>query len=291
MAVVAMTACDPQTDDDHSLGTPDTISGDQITFSHSPTSSASENVLTFTNTMDTKTPYSFIWDFGNGSTSKDKSVEASYPFAGDYTVVLTVYTADGSTNTKSEVIHIENDDYSLLTTPMYTALTGGIESTTGKTWVFDRTNNGHFGVGPTDADSPSWWSCPAEGKAECSLYNQEFTFKLSAATGLTLTWTNQGKIYTNEPGRAALAALGYTNSSVPPAGDFDVVYTPKTSYSFMLNETAKTLTLGDNAFFGHYIGVSSYTIVTLSDEELYVKATSAFETGSVWWYRFVPSNK
>ena len=69
----------------------------------------------------------------------------------------------------------------LLDTPMYNALTGGAANLGGKTWVFDQYHDGHFGVGPAkgggDYDgTPKWWSCPANGKLESSLYTQEFTF-------------------------------------------------------------------------------------------------------------------
>ncbi|WP_165023890.1 PKD domain-containing protein [Dysgonomonas sp. ZJ279] len=284
ITVFAMTACDPQEGDNHSLGTPDTVTAGQVSFSYAA-SPTNDNIITFTNTSDTKVPYSFLWDLGNGVTSKDKAITGEYPFAGDYTVTLTLYTADGSATVNSQVIHIDKNDYSLLNTPMYIALTGGLENTNGKTWVFDRTQNGHFGVGPIDSDTPSWWSCEAEGKANCSLYNQEFTFTLS---GVILKWTNGGKIYTNEPGRAALAALGYTKSSVPPAGDFDVEYAPKESYTFSLSESTKTLTLSSGVFFGHYTGSSKYTILSLTEDELYLKVNSTVESGSAWWYRFVP---
>lgn len=285
MAVLMVTACDPQTGDSHSLGTPDSVNADQVKFTYATVES--DNVLQFSVNPDIDVPYSVLWDLGNGSTSKERKPSSEYPFAGDYTVKLTVYTADGSATERTEVVKIAKDDFSLLETPKYVALTGGMDAEGGKTWVLDRSVDGHFGVGPASSDSPSWWSCPAEGKADCSLYNQEFNFSLSRQ-GLILKWTNQGKIYTNEGGRAALAALGFKNSSVPPAGDFDVEYTPKASYTFLMNEKAATLTLGDGAFVGHYAGSTTYTILNLTDTELYLKVNSAVEVGNAWWYRFVP---
>lgn len=287
LTMLAFVACDPQDGDDHSLGAPDTVTADQVSFSYTK-DPKSDNVLNLKIADGINVPYSVLWDLGNEETSKDKAVTAEYPFAGTYKISLTVYTADGTAIVKEQEVTFDKDDYTLLQTPKYTSLTGGLDFEGGKTWVFDRTVEGHFGIGPADGDKPGWWSCPPEGKAECSLYNQQFNFSLSKTGGLKLIWTNEGKVYTNEPGRAALAKEGYTKSSVPPAGDFDVEYTPKDSYTFKMSEKAGILTLNGGAFFGHYTGNSTYSIVNLTDDELYLKVVSAVEPGNGWWYRFVP---
>jgi hypothetical protein len=62
---------------------------------------------------------------GSGAGGKEKVIVGKFPFAGDYTVSLTIYTADGSAVTKSQVIKIANNDYSLINTPAYVNLTGG----------------------------------------------------------------------------------------------------------------------------------------------------------------------
>ena len=120
------------------------------------------------------------------------------------------------------------------------------------------------------------------------MYSQEFTF---TQVGVKLNWKNNGNVYTNESGRVSLAAQGFTNSVVPGAGDFDVAYIPKAAYTFALDETAKKITLNDGAFFGHYTGTSTYDIVTLNENELYVKCNSTVESGNSWWYRFIPKEK
>lgn len=289
LCIFAMTACE----EEYSLGTVGTISSDQVVFSATP-SSQTPNRIVFANTSDTKgVIYSTLWDLGNGATGRGETITGEYPYAGDYTVTLTLYAPDGSASSKSQVITVAEDDFSLLDRPDYNNLTGGADNADGKTWVLQQYVAGHFGVGPVNADdgdntSPSWWSCPVEGKLESSLYQNEFNFKMD---GLTLTWTNNGKIYTNEAGKNALAALGYPNSSVPGAGDFDVEYTPNASYTFSLNETDGTITLSDGAFFGHYAGASTYTIVTLTEDELYIRCDSKTETTLRWWYRFVPKEK
>ncbi len=280
ITLLGMVACSPQDSTDYKLGPMPTA--DQLDFTISP-SGSTPNVMTLTNTS--RVAGVAVWDMGNGSTAKGESVTAEYPFSGEYVITMSLYTTGGSVSI-SKTIAVADNDETLLDTPFYNALTGGLANTAGKTWVFDRENDGHFGVGPDDGTSPSWWSCEANGKATSSLYTQEFTFILE---GVQMLWKNNGYVYTNENGLSGLAEMGYPNSKHPEGdSDYDVEMKPTGPYTFMINESAKTITLSNNAFFGHYAGVSTYEIVTLTDTELYIKCVSTAEPGNAWWYRFVP---
>lgn len=282
MSVFIFASCNPQDNTDYELGSEPTT--DELNFTVTP-SAETPNVLILNNTSSRAGVA--VWDLGNFSKDKGPEVKGLYPFKGEYTISMTLYTTGGSTKI-SKTITIADDDFDLLDTKMYRDLTGGFDDADGKTWVFDSTVDGHFGVGPASDTKPSWWSCPAGGKAGCSLYKQEFTFSMSKTTGLKLVWKNEGKIYTNGVGKDDLAKKGYPNASEPPAGDWDVEYTPAPSYTFTMNEAAMSLILGDGAFFGHYTGNPSYTILDLNEEVLYLKVVSGVEPGNGWWYRFVP---
>lgn len=277
LSLILMTACNSQ--DQYALGALPTP--DQLSFTATPTA-AKVNIIAFANTSKVKGLA--VWDLGDGTKAKGDTLRSSYPLKGSYTVTMTLYTSGGATSI-TKTVTIANDDMSLLNTPGYNALTGGLDSINGKTWVFDQYNNGHFGVGPFDANSPSWWSCPASGKDGSSLYTQEFTF---TQIGTKLVWKNNGSVYTNQAGVTALAGLGYTTAVASPAGDFDVAYVPKASYKFSMNEAAQTLSISDGGFFGHYAGTSDYQIVQLTNDVMYLKCVSKVEPGNGWWYRFVP---
>lgn len=279
VSALLMVACNT---DQYGLGTLPT--SDQLSITATPTAKA--NILKIVNSSTVKGIA--VWDLGNGTKTKGDTVMGTYPLKGSYTISMTLYTSGGATSV-TKTISIANDDMSLLNTPMYTALTGGLDSINGKTWVFDQYNAGHFGVGPFDAATPIWWQCPADGKDGSSLYSQKFTFK---QIGTSLIWTNDGRVYTNQAGVTKLATLGYTDAVANAAvGDFDVTYAPKSSYTYTLNEAAMTLTLSDGAFMGHYAGTSTYQILVLNDNEMYLKCVSTVEPGNGWWYRFVPVAK
>lgn len=272
-------ACEPYEDDDQKLGKAPTEA--DLDFSVTP-SANNDNILVFTNTS--KIPGMAVWNFGNGSKGSGNDATSEYPFSGTYSIELTLSTSGGALTISKDVV-IPEDDLSLLEHPLYSALTGGAGNLEGKTWVFDQYHTGHFGVGPFDAATPSWWAAGPNDKLECSLYTNEFTFK---QVGVEMKWVNNGSVYSNGAGKDALAALGYTNAVVPPAGDFDIAYTPASSYTFSLNTTDQTITLSDGAFFGHYAGTSTYQILSYSDTEMFLKCVSTVEPGNGWWYRLIP---
>ena len=284
VAVAAgLLACAPLDRDDYQLGAP--VSESSLSFTSAP-SAASPNIIVLKNTSSVKGVA--LWDLGNGSTAKGDEVSVSYPFKGEYTVSMSLYTTGGSA-TISQVVSISADDYGLLDTPGFNALTGGANAVNGKTWVFARYTKGHFGVGDVNAapevNGPAWWQCDPNGKDGCSFYENEYTF---IQKGTKLIWTNQGNIYTNENG---MNHLGITGTANPVVGDFDVPYVPADNLTFSLDEDNMTLTLGGNAFFGFYTGVSLYHIIRLTEHEMYVWCGSAAEPGNAWYFILVPKDE
>ncbi|MGQ1947114.1 PKD domain-containing protein [Geofilum sp. OHC36d9] len=278
LSAILLVACAPQELDDYSFdGAP---TEDDVTFT-ATVSAENANIIEFVNTSAITGLAN--WDFGNNTKENGDEVVSEYPFSGTYDVTLALYTPKGVASKTMSVV-IENDDLSLLSNPLYTVLTGGAEAVDGKTWVFDQYHSGHFGVGPVGT-TPSWWAAGPNDKLECSLYSNEFTFK---QVGVELIWNNNGSVYTNNAGRLGLADLGYSNSTVPLAGDFDVEYAPGDNYHFTLVTSDSTLILSNGAFLGHYAGTSTYHIVSISDTAMYVTCASTVEDGNGWWYRFVP---
>lgn len=288
MTFFFMFACDPMEDDDHSLGTVDTVNADQVSFSYT-VSSTSDNVLTFTNTSEVPVPHSVLWNLGDGTTSKALSPTGKYPQAGDYTVTLTIYTADGTAATKSQVIHLANDDFSLIDTPVYRNLTGGIENAEGKTWVFDQYNNftaevagalskdirGHIGLGPVGAYTQEWWGAGPDEKNAWTLYSFKFTF---IQNGVQLKIANSGQGY----GRNKTAAGGGFTPTTVDGEDATFNYSGG-DYTFAINESGEkpTIELSGNAFMGYYAGTQVYEIIYQTDKVMALRATNTVE-GQDW---------
>jgi len=274
-------SCSPMDRDNHKLGTAPTE--DQLAFTFTP-NAATPNIIEFVN--DSKLPGVALWDLGNGTTAKGDKVSATYPLKGDYTVTMSLFTTGGS-STISKVVSISADDYGLLDTPGFNALTGGAAASEGKTWVFAKYTPGHFGVDDVNAAPHAdgwWWACPPMGKDGASLYTNEFTF---IQKGTKFIWKNNGNIYTNGNGMNHLGIPG----TATPVDDFDVPYTPADNLTFTLDEESGTLTLSGGAFLGHYAGTSEYHILSLTEHELKLWCRSAVEPGNAWYYIFVPKDE
>ena len=276
-------SCRPMDSDSHKLGP--APKEDQLAFTATP-STATPNIIELQNNSSVSGVA--LWDLGNGTTVKGDKVSASYPFKGDYTITMSLYTTGGGASI-SKVITIAEDDYSLLDTPGFNALTGGADATDGKTWVFARYTKGHFGVGDVNAapeeGGPAWWQCDPKGKEGCSLYENEFTF---IQKGTKLIWKNEGNIYTNENGMNHLGIPGTAN---PVVGDFDVPYVPADNLTFTLDEDNMLLTLSGGAFLGFYTGKSEFHIITLNEHQLEVWCGSEAEPGNAWYFKFVPKDE
>lgn len=281
LSIVTMVACDPQEDNSYSLGALPNAS--ELSFTATP-SAAKANIIEFKNTS--KVAGVATWSLGDGTSSKGENVSSSYPYKGTYKITMTLYTAGGQISTTKDVV-IAADDYSLLNTPNYTALTGGPSKPGGKTWVFDQYVGGHLGLGSAAEPNAGWWNCAPNDKEGTSLYSQEFTF---IQNGMKLEWKNNGYVYTNGAGKDALHSSDVV-ANPGGKGDFDVAYTPANNLTFAFNESDMSLKLSGDAFFGFYAGSSEYKVVKLTEDELYVRCASKTEPGNAWFCRFIPIEK
>ena len=295
-------SCAPQEMDNHSLNELYTISNDQVTFSKT-VSTKSQNVITFTNTSTlADNEYVVMWDLGNGVTKTGKvgSITGEYPFKGDYTVTLTIMN-NNSSATRSEVVHIANDDYSLISTHVYVNLTGGAEDTDGKVWVFDQYNNfsaevaaalaplkaeypeperaaaynikGHMGLGPQGSRGQEWWGAGPNEKNTWTMYDFKFTF---VQQGVKLKIENKQQGY----GRAASSATVGGFSVTSTSGE-DAVFTyGGGNYNFSIDESGKypKLALTGNAFMGYYCGSQEYEIIYQTDKVMALRVNNQVES-------------
>lgn len=284
-----LAACAPKELDDYSMESVNSITAEQLSFSKA-VSANSDNIITFANTsaIDNK-EYVITWDLGNGTkkTGKDQAIVGEYPFAGEYTVTMTIST-NASSVSRSEVVRIEEDDYTLVDTPVYRNLTGGAENTEGKTWVFDQYNNfakevadvtgfaisGHMGLGPQGSRGQEWWGAAANDKAAWEIYSSRFTF---IQNGVQLKIEKEG---TTGYGRKASAASVGGFSVIATEGD-DAYFTYSGGdYNFSIDESSEypKLTISGNGFMGYYCGSQDYEIIYQTDKVMALRIDNTVES-------------
>ncbi len=218
-----------------------------------------------------------LWDFGNGTKAKGATVSSPYPYAGTYTVKLTVFASGGSRST-SQQITIAQDNLGLLNNPIFIMLTGGVNGPGYKTWVIDSTADGHMGVGPDPISAlgniPEWWSAGPLDKAGAGIYDDKYVFHLN---GFKFDMINNGNVYVHN----SLAAN--FPGSFQNLGDFTAPFTDQMDESWTLLEAVDTtITISNNAFIGFYTGVQTYRILDITDSTLSLQYKH--HAGGLNWY-------
>jgi PKD repeat protein len=257
--------------DNPQLGDAPTLA--DASFTYAP-SASNANIIEFT---ANNTNVQCVWDFGNGTSAKGASVSSPYPYAGTYTVKLTVFSSGGSKSTTQEIT-IAQDNLGLLNNPIFIMLTGGVNGPGFKTWVIDSTADGHMGVGPDPisplGNIPEWWSAGPLDKSGAGLYNDKYVFHLN---GFKFDMINFGDVYVHN----SLAAN--FPGSFQNLGDFTAPYNDVMDESWTLVEGADTtITLSNNAFLGFYTGVQTYKILDITDSTLSLQYKH--HAGGLNWY-------
>lgn len=267
--------CDPLDEDELSIGPPPTQEDAAFTYTKSD---KSDNILHFTNTSGT-----FIknWDFGNGNKSQGSNVVGTFPVKGVYEVTLTVYNSGGSVSS-TQTIEIVETDPTLLDLPVYNMLTGGPERLEGKTWVVDAGRAGHFGLGPNTDFAPIWYAAGANEKAGGGLYNDTYTFVLA---DFKMEWETNGDVYLN-----GAQASNFPGATESPVGDFMAPYEAPENLSWSISEGSEGvefLTIS-NGFIGYYTGVSTYQIISLTENEMFLRYLDSENAEFAWYLRLIP---
>ena len=286
--LITVVACSPQEMDDYSLSNVATISDDMVSFTQS-VSPNSDNVITFTSTTNLPSDgvYAIRWNLGNGASGSRATATGIYPFAGEYTVTLSIHSANGSVASRSVVVSFSENDYSLVDTPAYRNLTGGAENNEGKTWVFDQYNNfaaevnaagfnvsGHMGLGPQHSRSQDWWGANPNEKVDWEMYSTKFTF---IQNGVQLVIVKDGD---EGYGRvASSASVGGFNVHNIVEDDAMFTYSGG-NYTFSLEESGEypILNLSDNAFMGYYAGSQDYEIIYQTEEVMALRVNNTVES-------------
>lgn len=207
-----------------------------------------------------------------------------------YTVTAVAYGAGATSTTTTLDVTVRTDftpDPSIIT-----ALTGG----SSKTWKVDKTNAGHFGVGPWDptVTTPIWWAAAPNEKEACCpcFYTARFTFNKVGS--------NQFSIDVNTPDGAFTKTGSLTNlPGIPGSGGEDCYSYSGGSGSFSfaaatsgVASTAPTtgvsIILGSSSTFIEYGSLQNeYEIMTIDNDHMYLRAQGT-ETGNAWYLKLIP---
>ena len=133
--ILAFTACTP---DEYELGSKTLTSDDLVEgIAFDYTVNQETNEVSFITNDFIGSEYTVCWDFsdaGNGY-SQERNNTFSIPFSGNYVVFFGIITKGGYVKSDSIKFTINNTNGNLLTDPLWTLISGGVDSS--KTWVLD----------------------------------------------------------------------------------------------------------------------------------------------------------
>ena len=220
------------------------------------------------------------------------SASLRYSASGTYIVRIIAFGAGAIASTYSEEISVEvaiRLDPEVLT---------NLTNNSSKTWYWAAAEPGHLGVGPSDNGTneiffPAYYAATpfekAGGESAC-LYMGEMTFSLENGQ-IFFDHENFGQTYFN---------VGFQDVAGGTEGfdfcyDFDV--TGRKNVSIFPSEaglpddftTGNVLNIGGGGFMSYYIGTSSYEILELTANRMYLRAIPGNDPALAWYLIFSTS--
>lgn len=240
---------------------------------------------------------SYTFNFGDNTSQESLTgnVVKFYDMGGQNTYSVTV-TANGDKGLSvSKTIQIEvNVDGG---TSEFAEIISLLTNDDSKTWYLSAAEPGHLGVGPAregiDGDwwYPKWYSAQAFEKcgspdSDC-LCDDELTFSVSGDV-ISYSLDNKGQTFFNSAHKDVVGGTEIDDFCY----DFDTSGSKTVTLSSVQGNVPETETTGtqidysDEGFMGYYVGSSTYEILSISEDFLYVRTYDSLDPDLAWYHRF-----
>lgn len=276
-------------DDDYDIGTVSTPSNLSLDFeivgasADMPDGDGSGEVI-FTAKADNAMTYKFI--FGDGFEKISSTGVVTYSFSGngvnDYTVSVVASGTGGAMSSMSTEVSV----FSSFDDPETKELLTGGDS---KTWYVAAAQPGHLGVGPSSGDgfdSPIYYAAAPNEKAgedvSACFYTDVLTYSLNANGDIIYNQDNNGATFYN---------VDFTDGAgedqcrdLDTGGDKNASLAPATSG--IESSTGTAINYANGGFMSYFIGTSTYEILEITENTMYVRAIPASNPALAWYLKF-----
>ena len=255
-------------------------------------------IVNFTATADNASSYVYYFNgVAEASPSGIFSKRFSKVGTNTYTVVVKTNGTGGVSTTKFMDIEV----YSSFTDEEAENFLSGANIGDSKKWYWQADVNLHVGLGPVSDDYgngefsyEAWWNLiqPWDAEKYC-MYENEFVFTRTS-NGISFEQTT-GPAFIPGAYAADLGIDGDTCYDETVAttmfGEKNVSFFPSSSKAALegsYNDEPYRQTsfeIGDGGFLGWYVGTSTYDIISVSEDELFVRIIQA-GNGFAWYQRF-----
>ena len=252
-----------------------------------------DGVVNFTATADNASSYHF--DFGDGTTGLSSTgvISKTYDMIGDNTYSVIVTAGNGSAGTIAETVQV-SVSLGFSDPETVALLTGG----TSKTWFVATSQPGHLGVGPAregiDGEwwFPKWYSAQAFEKCSDEISDcfcdDELTFSTDGSGAISYVLNNNGSTFFNASHLDAAGGTGDEDAcyEFDASGSKAVVLSPVSGNVPDGETTGVQMDIADEGFMTYYVGSSTYEILSLSENLLYVRTYDSKNPDLAWYLRF-----
>jgi len=218
-------------------------------------------------------------DFGDGNVQMIPSGTINYkyslPDTNQYTITVNAIGTAGVISTISKKIKVFVAFK--IPTDIVTALTNDAS----KTWICANDVPGHFGVGPSDGFTPSYYGASPNSRQAC-FYDDEITFTKDATGGISISVDNKGATFVIG---AAASFYGLASAedciALNPGGVKKLVFSGATSASTTANSTRVQMLVPGNGIINNGTGANAYEILAISANQLSLRNIGA--DGNSWY--------
>ena len=240
--------------------------------------------VNFYATANSAMTYKFI--YGDGFTDVSADGKVSHPFntngVNDYTISVIAYGPGGTSTSETITVTVFSDFNDPETKQL---LTGGDT----KMWYVAASEPGHLGVGPSSGDgfdSPIYYAAAPNEKAGADVsscfYTDVLTFSLNGNDDIIYNLNNNGATFYNvdftdgagEDQCRALDTGGDKIASLAPAA------------SGITSSTGTAINYTDGGFMSYFIGTSTYEILEITENSMYVRAIPSSNPALAWYLKF-----
>ncbi|MEO2063661.1 MAG: family 16 glycosylhydrolase [Christiangramia sp.] len=246
-------------------------------------------IVVFDVKADNAITYKFNFGDETTGTSLDGTYTKRYSRNGlnTYQVLVVAYGKGGISSSKRIEVSVESDFSDPETKEL---LTGG----SSKMWYVAAFQPGHLGVGPSSGDgfdSPIYYSAApfekAGAEASACFYTDVLTFSTTGENNFTYNQNNNGATFFN---------VDYVGQFGGPTGSGDQCITYDTggqktvtlspATSGIESSTGTVMDFSDGGFMSYYIGTSTYEILDIDENSMYVRAIMGNNPALAWYLKF-----
>lgn len=278
-------------DDDLTLDT--IVVPSNLTVS-SDISTDGSGIVDFQATADNTITYKYVFSDGSSAVAPSGNYSKRFTRTGLNTYLVTViaYGKGGVSSSKSFEVEVRSDYEDPETKQL---LTGGDS----KTWYVASAVDGHLAVGPNVAPEAggsfdtSYFSAVAGFGPDC-FYEDEMTFTENASGDIFYNYDNtnadgEGVTFFNWQYTAAFGGSGaqYSDECLPYTPDQTVPVSLAPSEAGIPDNltTGTVMNLSGDTSISYYIGATSYEILQITEDSMYLRAVQGNDPSLAWYIR------